>query len=230
MNITLPPLLSRFLERIDALTLRERAILFVGVLAALFLLASNVVFSSLFKERARLSQELTAKRDQTRTLQTQIENIVAERGRNPDEVNRARIDELKTLLREREGGLSMAMHGVVSPREMVRMIEQVLSRNRALTVVTIENLPAVPLQEDGSVVATGNTPPEKNVAAGMYQHGLRIVLDGQYPDVLRYLQSLEKLPWKVLWGEVRLQTEHYPISRVTLVIYTLSLDAAWIGV
>jgi MSHA biogenesis protein MshJ len=230
MNVSMPPLLNRFLERIDALTLRERAILFVGVLAALFLLASNVVFSSLFKERARLSQELTAKRDQTRTLQTQIENIVAERGRNPDEINRTRIAELKTLLREREGGLTMALHGVVSPREMLRMIEQVLSHNRALTVVAIENLPAVPLQEDGTVAAAGTTSPEKTAAAGMYKHGLRIVLDGQYPDILRYLQSLERLPWKVLWGEVRLQTDHYPVSRVTLVIYTLSLDAAWIGV
>jgi MSHA biogenesis protein MshJ len=229
MNIAMPPLLTRFIGRIDALTLRERAILFVGVLAALFLLASNVVFSTLFKERARLSQELTVKGDQTRALQTQIETIVAERGRDPNEVNRARIAELKTLLREREGGLSMALHGVVSPREMVRMMEQVLSRNRALTVVSIENLPAVPLQEDGSVVPAG-TKPEKDAAAGMYKHGLRIVLDGQYPDILHYLRSLESLPWKVLWGEVRLQTEHYPVSRVTLVIYTLSLDAAWIGV
>jgi MSHA biogenesis protein MshJ len=229
MNITLPPLLMRFIERIDALTLRERAILFVGVLAALFLLASNVVFSTLFKERARLSQELTAKSDQTRALQTQIETIVAERARDPNEVNRARIAELKALLREREGGLSMALHGVVSPREMVRMMEQVLARNRALTVVSIENLPAVPLQEDGSVIPAGNKP-EKDAAVGMYKHGLRIVLDGQYPDILRYLRALESLPWKVLWGEVRLQTDQYPVSRVTLVIYTLSLDAAWIGV
>ncbi len=229
MNFKLPPLLMRFIERIDALTLRERAILFVSVLAALFLLATNVAFSSLFKERARLDQELTAKRDQTRTLQAQIESIVTEHGRNPDEVNRARIVELKAQLREREGGLSSSLHGVVSPREMARLIEQVLSRNRALTVVGIENLPAVLLQEDGSVAPAGDKP-EKDAAAGMYKHGVRIVLDGQYPDILRYLRSLEQLPWKVLWGEVRLQTDHYPISRVTLVIYTLSLDAAWIGV
>jgi len=64
----------------------------------------------------------------------------------------------------------------------------------------------------------------------MYKHGLRIQLSGQYPDILRYLGALEALPWKVFWGEVQLQTEKYPVSRVTLVIYTLSLDEAWIGV
>lgn len=225
----------RFLERIDALSLRERAFLFVGVLAVIYLIVANVVFPTLFSDLTRLEKELSAKRDQTRALQTQSEKIASERGRDPNEISRKRLAELRQELREREGALAGVVRGVVSPRDMARMVEQMLQRNRALTVVSVENLPPTPLLADG-----GETPPTAGAApapaaapasaGGMYKHGLRIQLSGQYPDILRYLGALEALPWKVFWGEVQLQTEKYPVSRVTLVIYTLSLDEAWIGV
>lgn len=214
------------MEHIDALSLRERALLFVGVLVALYLIAANVVFGSLLGDLSRLDNELKSKREQVRTLQTQVEKIAAERGRDPNETNRARIAELKARLREREGDLTGAMQGVVSPREMARMVEQALSRNRGLTVVSVENLPPEPLVEGGGAPAEG----QGNPGAGMYRHGLRIELTGQYPDILRYLRSLETLSWKVFWSEVQIKTEKHPVSRVTLVIYTLSLDEAWIGV
>ena len=219
---------KRMLERIDALSLRERGILFVGVLAALFLIASNVAFPALFAERTRLDRELASKRAQTRTLQDQIEKIAAERGRDPNELYRQHLSELKAQMRDREGSLSTVLHGVVSPREMARMVEQVLSRNRALTVVSIENMAPVSLTGEGGAATTGSQPAAPG--GGMYKHGLRIELTGQYADIMRYLHALETLPWKVLWGEVHLQTESYPVSRVTLVIYTLSLDEAWISV
>jgi len=226
---------KQFLERIDALSLRERAFLFVGVLAALYLIVANVVFPTLLGDLSRMEKELNAKRDQTRVLQTQIEKIASERGRDPNEISRKRLAELRQELREREGALAGVVRGVVSPRDMARMVEQMLQRNRALTVVSVENLPPTPLLADGGEAqpAAGATPATAAApasASGMYKHGLRIQLSGQYPDILRYLGALETLPWKVFWGEVQLQTEKYPVSRVTLVIYTLSLDEAWIGV
>ncbi len=233
MNPKLRQSFMRFLERIDALSLRERAFLFVGVLAVIYLIVANVVFPTLFGDLTRLEKELNAKRDQTRAVQTQIEKIASERGRDPNEISRKRLAELRQELREREGALAGVVRGVVSPRDMARMVEQMLQRNRALTVVSVENLPPTPLLADGGEAqpAAGAAPATAAApASGMYKHGLRIQLSGQYPDILRYLGALETLPWKVFWGEVQLQTEKYPVSRVTLVIYTLSLDEAWIGV
>lgn len=233
MNPKLRQSFLRFLERIDALSLRERAFLFVGVLAVIYLIVANVVFPTLFSDLTRLEKELSAKRDQTRAVQTQIEKIASERGRDPNEISRKRLAELRQELREREGALAGVVRGVVSPRDMARMVEQMLQRNRALTVVSVENLPPTPLLADGGEArpAAGAAPAVAPASAsGMYKHGLRIQLSGQYPDILRYLGALETLPWKVFWGEVQLQTEKYPVSRVTLVIYTLSLDEAWIGV
>ena len=58
---------------------------------------------------------------------------------------------------------------------------------------------------------------------------MNIEVKGGYLDVMRYLKSLEGLPWKVFWGKVTLKAEKYPDSRVNLLIYTLSTHEAWIG-
>ena len=63
----------------------------------------------------------------------------------------------------------------------------------------------------------------------VYKHGMRVELRGGYMDILRYLKSLEALPWKVFWGQAVLKTEKYPDSRLDLLIYTLSTHEGWIG-
>ena len=106
MNPKLRRSFKQFLERIDALSLRERAFLFVGVLAALYLIVANVIFPTLLGDLTRLEKELNTKREQTRALQTQIEKIASERGRDPNEISRKRLAELRQELREREGALA----------------------------------------------------------------------------------------------------------------------------
>jgi MSHA biogenesis protein MshJ len=59
---------------------------------------------------------------------------------------------------------------------------------------------------------------------------MRVELKGRYFDIVEYLKALEGLPWKVFWGEVSLESDKYPISKVSLVIYTLSRYPGWIGV
>jgi MSHA biogenesis protein MshJ len=109
--------------------------------------------------------------------------------------------------------------GLVPPKEMTRLIEQMLLKNRGLQVMRVESIPATPLLEGGAGV-TGTM---------VYKHGMHVEVKGGYLEILRYLKSLEALPWKVFWGKATLKTEKYPDSRVSLVIYTLSTHEAWIG-
>jgi MSHA biogenesis protein MshJ len=108
---------------------------------------------------------------------------------------------------------------------MAKLVQGMLAKNRKLKLLRVENLPPVALEQG----AADKTPaPSSDVV--IYKHGLRIELQGQYVDILRYLRALETMPWKVFWGEMRLETENHPNSRVSLVIYTLSPERAWIGV
>lgn len=215
--------LKALAARIDALTLRERAIVFGTLLAALFLVADNLVFPGLRADQQRLSGEVQAKLEQMRAMNTRLEGLVAENSADPATAHQQRIAALKARLNQVEGPTAELVRGLVSPQEMPRLVQQMLARVSALQVIKVENLPAAPLTDapaDGAAAGGG----------AVYKHGMRIDLRGQYLDMVRYLQALEGLPVKVLWGEARLESEDYPVSTLSLLIYTLSLDKAWIGV
>jgi MSHA biogenesis protein MshJ len=42
-----------------------------------------------------------------------------------------------------------------------------------------------------------------------------------------YMQVLETLPTQLFWGKAQLDAEAYPNVRLTLTLYTLSLDSKW---
>lgn len=205
-----------FANRIDAMSLRERALIFVTLLVALYFLAVNALFGPLNIERDRLQQQLNQMRQETQALELQVQSLAAT-GEDPEAVKRNKLEALRENLKVMDAELGRVTTGLVSPREMARLMEQMLLKNRGLQVIRVESVPAAPLQEG----AGGSTL--------VYKHGMHVEVKGGYLDVLRYLKSLEALPWKVFWGKVSLKTEKYPDSRVSLVIYTLSTNEAWIG-
>lgn len=223
MKRALPEPVKRIATRIDALSLRERAILFVTLLAVLFLFANQVLFPSLRVQQKQMEQQIGGKLTQLNTINSQIARIVAEGTEDPDAVQRARLAELRRQFGELEISAADITRGLVSPREMTRLVHTMLRANSALQLVTAENLSPEAIALDAS---------EKPAAGGaaVYRHGLRLQVRGRYADIVRYLNTLERLNWRVMWGEVKLETERYPVTYATLTLYTLSLDKAWIGV
>lgn len=65
-------------------------------------------------------------------------------------------------------------------------------------------------------------------AGQVYRHGVELTLSGGYADLLAWLDAVENMPWKVLWGEVRLSTDQHPRLRMRLTLYTLSLERDWL--
>jgi MSHA biogenesis protein MshJ len=208
---------------------------FLALLGALLFVSLQVVLPPLAAQQKRSEAELMAKREQIRSVYAQTEQLAAERGRDRDAANRERIAELKEQLTVADGGTGALTRGFVSPREMAALVEQVLKRNRALELVSIENLPPTALGEPAAEPArtAGTAKPAGEAAAGgpvVYRHGLRVEVKGEYANLVRYLQALETLDWKVLWDQARLEAEAYPVSRLTVVIYTLSTEQVWLGV
>lgn len=219
--------LKAFGERIDALNLRERALVFAGVLGVLLVFATNFLFPSLQAQQKQLESELKVKREQTRALYAQMEGMAKTAQRDTEAETRARIAELKAKLRAIEGPAAPGAQQLVTPREMVRLVREVLARNRALQLVRLENLPATAMVQ---TAATPGEPASLHAIGGqIYRHGLRIKVRGSYRDIARYVQALESLPWRVFWGEMQLETQRYPVSELTLVVYTLSPNPEWIG-
>jgi MSHA biogenesis protein MshJ len=217
----------RIADRIDALSTRERGLVFVAVMVSLLFAANAVLFTPLRTQQQQLERELQDKRAQAEAREKQMQIMIEGTTRDPDAENRARLEALRGRIRQMDEELGRLVAGFVTPQEMAKFVERALKESRGLEFVKVENIPPRSLAEDESTPETDAAKPGSEVA--VYKHGLRIEMKGGYREIVTYLRALEALPWKVFWGEVSLETEAYPVSRVTVVIYTLSRRRGWIG-
>lgn len=99
---------------------------------------------------------------------------------------------------------------------------------------------ALPAISANAVTATATAAPVSTTAAGsgtaapaqaplLYRHGVQLVVEGGYQDMVDYLQALEHMPTRLFWGGASLDAQKYPKARLTLTLYTLSLDQKWIA-
>jgi MSHA biogenesis protein MshJ len=65
--------------------------------------------------------------------------------------------------------------------------------------------------------------------SNIFKHGIEIKIAGSYNDLLAYVSALEASPQKLLWGGMSLSSQ-YPVSELTLTVYSLSLEAIWLAV
>lgn len=211
-------------DRIDAMSLRERALIFITLLVALYFIAVNVIFGPISLEKDQLQKQINQKREEARVMEVQVQSVLSAGGQDPQLAKQKKIAALLENLKNMDVSLQKVTAGLVPPKEMARLVEQMLLKNRGLKVIKLESLPATPLLEK-----TGESG-GKTVEGMVYKHGMRIEFKGGYMDTLHYLKSLEALPWKVFWGQVALSAEKYPDSKVNLLIYTLSTHQGWIGI
>jgi MSHA biogenesis protein MshJ len=46
--------------------------------------------------------------------------------------------------------------------------------------------------------------------------------------MLTYVNQLERLPAKIMWGNMELQAAAYPVTTLKITLYTLSPEKTWL--
>jgi General secretion pathway, M protein. len=223
-------------DRVDAMSLRERALIFLAAVLVLITLVNTLLIDPLLKRQSALSRQIVQTQTQTQALQSQIQALATANNADPDEALRARLQQLQQDLASADTALLDFQNGLVPPQQMPAMLEDILLRNRALRLVSLKTLPtqnlAAAVEEAVAQAADGETPPSRPAApqAGVYRHGVEITLQGSYADLLRYLAAMESSPYRMFWGKAALKADTYPKATLTLTLYTLSLDKAWLAI
>ncbi len=205
--------------RIDALSLRERALVFLSVLAVLVFGWQALLMDPLEARQARLVANIESIQKNVQDIDGQMQALLEQRIADPDAANHRRLAELEAAIRASDERLGGAVRGLVAPQEMARVLEDVLTRETRLRLIRVESLPAEPL-----LAADAST------GAGVYRHGMQLVLEGSFQGTVDYLRALEQLGRALYWDEVGLEMLDYPRARVTIRVHTLGLSEAWIGV
>lgn len=226
---------TRIAAWVDARSLSERVGLF-GAIAALLVVASNQLFLDAASTRAAAQgKQMASDLATARKLQAEIDKLAAEPVVDPDAENKERLASLRRQEAAAQEAIAALSHDLVPPDQMVTMLESMLARQERLHLVSLAKLPIQSLDTSAgqakpapsSPAAAGGTP---QASAMVYKHGVEIVLQGQYLDLMNYLAQLEKLPVRVVWGKLSLRVNAYPTATLTLTLYTLSLEKQWLNI
>ena len=207
---------ERQAKRIDGLSLRERAILFLSIAAVLAAVFDTLVLSPLSthakqrnEQQAQQATEIGQLREQFVASSRSATDPAAQLHGQLDaaKAERVRLDaELRHASTISEGeGLS-----VVLQRLLAQQPGLVLER-----LTLLDDTPVVPPPISLVALATGAAPasapaaaapvrPALPAMAGMSWQGVELQVQGSYRDTQHYLQALERELPGLRWGEMRL--------------------------
>jgi MSHA biogenesis protein MshJ len=237
---------QKFVLRIDALSLRERLIIFVMAVLVVITLVNSLLLESQFTKQKQILQRIRQEQSRIAGLQAEIQQILKSHDADPDRDNRTRLVQLTQQARQIQGSLRDMQKGLIAPDKITVVLEDILRRNGRLRLVSLKTLPVANLTEQAAeenkmsaekvagalanagLSADGQTQ-KKPAAEAIYKHGVEITVQGGYPDIVNYLAALESMPWQLFWGGANLAVEEYPRTTLTLTLYTLSLDRKWLN-
>ena len=195
--------------RVLAMSPRERLLIALTGIALLLMPGYSLLLEPTWlgwHAEQQSSQELAQA-----IAQSQLENQSRQQAllRDPNQPLRDERQQLQTELLRLDGELKERTLDLIPAEHMPALLEQMLARSGRLRLVSLTALAPKPLM-------TGT---EESM---LFQHGLRLRLQGRYFDILQYLRALEGLPEHFYWRRLDYQVEQYPEASVELELYTLS--------
>jgi MSHA biogenesis protein MshJ len=232
----------QFTARVEALQPRERIMAFGAAVVVLVFLANTLVFSPLSRKEATLRSTLQQQRITVDGIAADIEGRARAYAIDPNEPLRKRLGEVRAETARTSDQLRTMQKGLVPAERIAPLLETILRANGRLKLVSLKTLPVTTLA-DGATPAPGApaapavpatapatapaAPPVVKSPDLLYRHGVELTLRGSYLDMVDYMHALETLPTQLFWGKAQLDAEEYPNVRLTLTLYTLSLDPKW---
>jgi MSHA biogenesis protein MshJ len=212
-------LLSQYAERIDSASLRERALLFLATALVLVFIFYVALIKPMRDMQRRQSSDVTQNERELRTIQSEVQRLARARDAGPDARNRERAAVLRAELADLDGRIADEQRRFTTPQRMRDVLEEMLERDKRLRLVDLKTLPV-----------TDMSAAQGQAGRRVFRHGVELTLAGSYLDLYAYLAALEGLKTQLYWGRAEMSVAEYPVATLSLTVYTLSFDQAWLVV
>ncbi len=206
--------LARFVERIDAASLRERVLMFLAAALVLVLIANAALIGPLRDRQRALASETNQRQGELSTIQRELRRLAAADTEDPNAAMNRRAASLRGELAGLDARVLAEQQRFTAPERVKEVLDEMLQRNKRLGLVELKTLPV-------SVIDAGKR---------VFRHGVELTVTGTYIELFDYLAGLERLPTQLYWGKAELEVVDHPTARLRLVVYTVSLDRAWLVV
>jgi MSHA biogenesis protein MshJ len=196
--------------RYQALSLRERVLVTMCCTAVSFMAVDQLWGTPTWKawNQARHTRQAS-----TQVLQALDTGIATLQQRKDLDLRQLQTELAALQARAAPADARSRAQDLVSPADMLPLLEQLLARHSGLQLRRLQSL--------GRTTLDQGTPT-------LYRHGVELTVEGRYTDLLAYLKTLEASPQRLLWGSLQLQVRQHPQVLLTLRLHTLSTDAHWV--
>ena len=198
--------------RIDALSLRERVFLFVTLLGACMALVQVLWLDPAQQHHQKITQKFKAQETELHTLRVDFKNNAGTVGAAKS--GQVELDDLKAKIAALNQTIKQVPAGGMAAEQLPQVLTHFLRRHEGLTLV-----------KTGTVAELAPRPPVNKAAAavgglGWKQQGLELTVAGAYPELIRYVQTLERALPTLRWGVMSVMSEKQP-PQLTLQVYLL---------
>lgn len=229
---------KKWQELIDARVMRERALIFMCMLAAVFMLWSFLIQSPFDNKRHELESKIAAGETEQRNLQTQIAAVTQSLLNDPSRTKKAQITQLESDIAGVDSKLQSVSQRLIKAEQLPLALQDVLSKAERVTLIEVSTMPAMELQltqlsesgQQSSQTSSQGQLQSQPQNAGVYMHAAELKLAGNYTEILQLLKSLEQLPWRFYWQTLDYKVVQYPNAEILLRVYTLSSEEGLLGV
>jgi MSHA biogenesis protein MshJ len=218
----LPVPLQRYADRLDAMSLRERVLIFLAVAVVIVAIADSALFEPILRRQKANSQSIHQQEDEIRTMRTQVQAYAQARTGDSANAKRQRLEKRKLELAALDRQLAAGQSELVPPERMAKMLSEIVKRNPDVELISLRSLAATGLTQSLAPIP-GSAPS----GLALYRHGIEIAVSGSYLKMLNYVGQLERLPAKIMWGNMELQST-YPVVTLKITLYTFSPDKIWL--
>ena len=229
--------IKQMLNRLEALSLRERAMVLLGAPLVLVVASEFLVFGPIGKEAAEAQKQADRQQNELKALSAVLAT-------QPAVAPLPGADQLLSQRNELQGQIDAARAITASVNQTVdwgTVVRATVSGTPGLTLTQLKTMPAELVFAPSMVkpATAASARPGKPAsgaeakalanaagpgAAGeaIYRHRAELTVKGNFGTLLGYLQTLQRVPGDLRWERLQISVAAYPQASVQLTLHTLS--------
>ena len=218
---------EKLAARINALSERERIILFLSVVVALLAIGDALWLTPAIKAQKELVEKFGAQAAELDTLRVELVQI----GHtvNPNQQARDDLAAVQKQLDQTSEDIGALLPEAPSGPALERVLVEFLRKQEGLTLLGAGTLKEEAPALSSAAGATGatnstNSASAKPVSLTLTRRGMELRVAGPYAALTRYLKSLETALPQLRWGPMQLKSDKNP-PELTLTVYVLGVHS-----
>lgn len=220
------------IQRYDNKRLRERVLSLTAACCLIFFIIDTLVLTPQTKHFKNWTDQLASQQQESEKIDEQITRLSALLARTASPAEQARLDALVGLIAQADALLAEDDGGSLNLPALLKTMLQTTPGLQLMSLRTLPVLPLVPMVPapsdkaalkpsppifSGKDNADRDPPPTE-----VHQHGVEILIKGNYLALLPYMDALHRYPKRLFWTDAKLEVTAYPQALLRLTISTLS--------